>query len=109
MEIKATVKLVLPAENGQGKNGTWKKQHVIVETQGQYKKSIAIIFWGDKVPVPEVGEECTFHVDPESREYNGKWYTEIRCWKIETAATNQPAYTPTVQQAQGQPADDSPF
>jgi hypothetical protein len=34
-------------------------------------------------------------INIESREYNGKWYTDVRAWKIETSQDVQENYMPT--------------
>jgi len=35
MEIQGKIIQVLPEQTGQGKNGPWKKNRFVVETQGQ--------------------------------------------------------------------------
>ena len=87
MDLKITgeVTNVLDEETGQGKNGTWRKQAFILKTPGDYPKDICVIQWGDnidKFPV-ESGETITAHIDIQSREYNGRWYTDVKAWKIE--------------------------
>ena len=75
---------VLQEESGQGKNGTWRKQQFVVEVPGQYPKQVAIIQWGDNIDKFGVtkGETLTAHVDIQSREYNGRWYTDVKAWKV---------------------------
>lgn len=84
MEISGTVVSLLPLQSGQGKNGTWKKQEFIIETPGQYPKKVCLSLWGDKVDENKlsIGEKITASVNIESREYNGRWYTDVRAWKI---------------------------
>lgn len=86
MELTAKLIQLLPAQTGQGKNGPWKKQEIIVETSGQYSKKICIAIWGDKIneSVLQVGNKLKLFFDIESREYNGRWYTEAKAWKIES-------------------------
>lgn len=76
-----------PVQTGEGKNGPWKKQEVIVETEGQYPKKICVIVWGDKIDINrfKIGDMIDVYFDVESREYNGKWYTDVKAWKIEPA------------------------
>lgn len=84
MNIKAKLIQLLPLQTGMGKNGQWKKQDVIVETDGQYPKKICISIWGDKINEKQllIGNELDIYFELESREFNGKWYTDIRAWKI---------------------------
>ncbi len=85
MEVKGKVEQLLPLQTGMGKKGPWKKQEFILETQSQYPKKVCFSIWGDKVDQFNlaVGEVISVSVDLESREYNGRWYTEARAWKIE--------------------------
>jgi hypothetical protein len=85
MELKGKVIQLLPMQSGMGKKGPWKKQEFIVETQTQYPKKVCLSAWGDKVEQfgIAVGDVVNVSVDLESREYNGRWYTEARAWKLE--------------------------
>lgn len=58
---------------------------MIVETDGQYPKKICISVWGDKINEDQlkVGNRLKIDFDVESREYNTKWYTDVKAWKIE--------------------------
>jgi hypothetical protein len=84
MNIKAKLVQLLPLQTGMGKNGQWRKQDIIVETDGQYPKKICISIWGDKINEKQlqIGKQLDIDFDLESREFNGKWYTDIKAWKI---------------------------
>jgi hypothetical protein len=88
MEVKGKVTQLLPQQSGMGKKGPWKKQEFILETQSQYPKKVCLSVWGDKVEQFNVkeGDLLIASVELESREYNGRWYTEARAWKIERNA-----------------------
>jgi hypothetical protein len=96
MEITGNVISILPEVTGQGKNGTWRKQEFILESDGQYPKKVCIAMWGDKIDqfALAVGDTVTASVDVESREYNQRWYTEVKTWKVEKAGSPQPGNTP---------------
>ncbi len=85
MDIKGRVIQLLALQTGEGKNGTWKKQDFVIETDGQYPKKICISAWGDKIneSALQVGNEVNVSFDVESREYNGRWYTDVKAWKID--------------------------
>lgn len=85
LKIKGEVKQILEEQSGQGKNGPWKKQDFILETQGKYGKKICITQWGDKIDQFNVqqGEQITVYIDIQSREYKGNWYTDVKAWKVE--------------------------
>ncbi len=91
MELTATLIQLLPLQKGTGRNGEWKKQDIIVQTDGQYPKKICISIWGDKIneSVLQPGNRLSISFDVESREYNGRWYTDVKAWKVEKAGTSQ--------------------
>jgi len=86
MQIKGTIIALLPLQTGQGKNGQWRKQDIIIETQDQYPKKVCISIWGDKINESQlqIGNELNVSFDVESREYNGRYYTEVKAFKIES-------------------------
>ena len=90
MQLTAKLTTLLPIQTGTGKNGEQKKQDIIVETDGQYPKKVCISIWGDKINEGQlqIGNLLQIDFDIESREYNNKWYTDIKAWKIELAGTS---------------------
>lgn len=84
MQLTAKLIQLLPIQIGTGKNGEWKKQDIIVETEGKYPKKICISIWGDKIKedLLVIGNQLVCDFDVESREFNGKWYTDIKAYKI---------------------------
>jgi hypothetical protein len=80
---------VLPLESGEGKNGTWKKQPIVLEIDnGKYQKKVAVTLWGNLANGNfEVGKEMSVEYDVESREYNEKWYTDVKAWRINNGGT----------------------
>jgi hypothetical protein len=85
MDIKGKVIQILPLQTGEGKNGPWKKQEFIIEVPGRFPKKVCFSMWGDNItqfPV-NMGEDITVFFDLESREYNSRWYTEAKAWKVE--------------------------
>ena len=49
MQLTAKLVQLLPVQTGTGKNGQWKKQDMIVETEATYPKKICVSVWGDKI------------------------------------------------------------
>lgn len=90
MQLTAKLAQLFPIQTGTGKNGEWKKQDIIVETDGQYPKKVCISIWGDKINEGQlqIGNLLKIDFDIESRDYNGRWYTDIKAWKIEVAITS---------------------
>ncbi|MEP7320700.1 MAG: DUF3127 domain-containing protein [Saprospiraceae bacterium] len=87
MQITGRLFKVLPAQTGEGKNGPWRRQDIILETDGQYPKKIVIGVWGDKMShLPlNIGDMITADFDIDAREYNSKWYNDVRAWKVSSA------------------------
>lgn len=106
---------VLPLQTGTGKNGQWKKQDIIVETDGQYPKKVCVSIWGDKIKEDQLktGSQLTISFDIESREYNGKWYTDVKAWKVEAGEASSGSLSGEDQYFDEGPAtetkDDLPF
>jgi len=85
MDITGKVIQILGEQTGQGKNGAWRKLDFVIETQSQYPKKVCFSIWGDRIDQAnlKVGDDVVVSFDPESREYNGKWYTDLRAWKVQ--------------------------
>ncbi|MFO8023403.1 MAG: DUF3127 domain-containing protein [Perlabentimonas sp.] len=98
MEITGKLLEKLPQQKGEGRKGPWVKQQFIVETQEQFPKTICIMLWGDKTQDLEsknIGDTLKVSVNIESREFNGKWYTDVKAWRMEKLGdTPQAAETP---------------
>ena len=90
MDISGKVVQLLPVQTGQGKNGTWKKQEFILETGDTYPKKVCIAVWGDKIDMNSIktGDMVDVSFDVESREYNGRWYTDVKAWKLSKKGGN---------------------
>ena len=97
VEIKGKIIEILPEKSGQSANGEWRKQEYILETDSNYPKKICFMAWGDKIGEFNLqqGENVEVSVDLESREYNGRWYTDVKAWKVSKDgmnSNNEPTY-----------------
>ena len=74
---------------GESARGTWKKIGIVLQTEGEYPKDVYIEFWGDKADVVEVklceGMIVAVDFTLESREYNDRYYTQVRGYKYTIA------------------------
>lgn len=112
--LKLTGKIthILEKQIGEGKNGTWVKQGFVIEGDTKFPRSVSFdIFGVDKQQSFEksqsVGDIIEVYFDIESREYNGKWYTNLQVWKWETkTSVSTPENTPI---GEGVEPDDLPF
>ena len=108
MEISGKIIEFLEPQSGEGKNGTWKKQDFILETQEQYPKKVCITVWGDKLNLNDYKENdtVTVSINIESREYNSRWYTDVKAWRISSSQQAPPAQQNTEDKGPLPPAPD---
>lgn len=87
MDISGKLFTLLEEVKGEGKNGPWKKRNFVIETGDKYPKKVCLVAWGDQVDDIAnlaMGNNVKVSFDLESREYQGKWYTDAKAWKIES-------------------------
>jgi hypothetical protein len=98
MEIIGKLIQKLPMQSGIGKTGnSWQKQEFVIETMEQYPRKICANLWGEKTAVLEtlnIDDKVVMSFDLESREFNGKWYTDVKAWKVEPVSANPQAAQP---------------
>lgn len=91
MEVNGKIIEVCPIQEGTSKAGNpWKKRLYVLETQDNYPKKVAFTVFGservdqynDKIMA---GMNVRVSFDLESREFNGRWYTDATAWRIEVA------------------------
>lgn len=127
MEITVKVTKILEAQKGvsQRTGNEWFKISFVGETSGQYPKTVCFVVMGDerwKSMNIEVGKSYSVSFDVESREWNGKYFTDLQAWKavcLDSAQGGQPQPQPQTQQAPApfpeakpataQDSDDLPF
>jgi hypothetical protein len=90
MEITGKIIELLEEKSGKSANGKWRKQEYILETDSQYPKKVCFMVWSDKIDEFAIkeGESLTVSIDLESREYNGRWYTDVKAWKVSRGDTS---------------------
>ena len=97
MELTGKIIAVLPERGGVSKAGNeWKIQEYVLETQEQYpRKMMFNVFGADRISQfnIQLGEVLTVSFDIDSREYNGRWYNDIRAWKVDRNAAGAPMPT----------------
>lgn len=92
MEITGKVFKVTPVESGEGKKGAWKKQQIVLELEnGKYTKKVALEIWNELIDnnTFQEGDTVSLEYDIESREYQGKWYTGAKAWRVNKVTENQ--------------------
>lgn len=101
MEITGKIISVLPLQQGTSKAGNpWQSQSYVLETQEQYPRKVCFEIFGEqriKENPCQIDDLVTVSFDLESREFNGRWYTSVRAWKVAQTVA-QPQQAPATQQ-----------
>lgn len=105
MEITGKIIVACEPRGGvsQRTGNSWKMQEFVIETHEQYpKKCMFNVFGEDRLREfnIQVGDELTVSFDIDAREYNGRWYNDVRAWRVVRVDPNAAAQVPpTVPQA----------
>ena len=96
MEIEGRLIQKLGIQSGKSARGDWAKQEFVIEFQeGNFPSKACFSVWGaDKVKDLETyqpGDQIKVAFNVSSREFNGKWYTDLRAWRISPAGAQAPA------------------
>ena len=99
LDITGKIIQIMNETSGQSKTGnTWTKQEFVIETYDKFPRKVMMSVMGDKVQELKrfkTGDEIKASLNIESREYNSRWYTDVRAWKIEsTGESAQTAAAP---------------
>jgi hypothetical protein len=119
LEITGKIIQIMDETSGTSKAGNaWTKQEFVIETFDKFPKKVAISVMGDKVAELKkfkTGDQIKASLNIDSREYQGRWFTNINAWKIEGdgQASSAPQDTFYPDQDPGttadSPSDDLPF
>lgn len=122
MEFTGKIIAVLPERGGISKSGNeWKTQEYVIENHDQYPRKMCFnVFGADKIAQfnIQLGEELTVFFDIDCRQWNERWFNDLRAWKVERQAVAQPVSSPieasippasTVDFSAGNANDDLPF
>lgn len=102
MEITGKVVRLGTLTEGTSARGPWRKQELIIETEEQYPRTVCLICWTnqiDEIQKFAPGQSIKAQIEISSREFNGKWYTDVRVWRFDPVGA-QPATAAPVPQPQ---------
>ncbi len=125
MEISGKIIQKLPLQAGESKSSgkPWQLQAYVLETQEQFPRKVCFEIFGEqriKDNPCELDDLVTVSFDLESREFNGRWYTSVRAWKVQQgivdanaapapAQAPQPAAQPAAAAAEPMTSNTNPF
>ncbi len=103
MEVSGKIIQVLPLQQGtsQRTGNKWASQSYVLETQEQYPKKVCFEIFGEdriKANPCNIDDIVTVSFDIESREFNGRWYTSIRAYRVQQGAIAAPGQNPATAQ-----------
>ena len=100
MEITGKIIAVLPERGGVSKTGNeWKMQEYVLETHEQFPRKMCFnVFGADKIAQFNIqaGDVMTVSFDINAREYNGRWYNDIRAWRVERGVAAETTDMPVI-------------
>ena len=122
MEFEGTVYRIMPVTKGTSARGEWQRQDVVFDYSdgGNFTRKICVTFFNRPDDTARLKEGAVYNVSVniESREYNGRWYTDIRAWRLQPKQAETPAAMPDLPPMGTEPAyapapaaevDDLPF
>jgi hypothetical protein len=94
LELEGRIKTKLPAQGGTSARGAWVRQDFVVEYQdGNYMSEACFSAWGqervDELARVNEGDAVKVSFNVRAREYGGRWYNDLRVWRL--AAAGVPA------------------
>lgn len=100
LELEGRIARKFNVQTGTSARGAWSKQEFILEYQeGNFPTQVCLNVWGDEkvreLDKYQVGDKVKVALNLSSREYNGRWYTDVRAWRIEPASAPAPAPAPS--------------
>jgi len=112
MELKCKIEQRLNDRSGVAKStgNPWRAaDFLLVWKENGYDRHLLVsVFGEDKLanPLWASKEEVVVFLNLDAHEYNGRWYNDVRAWKVERPQVQQPASQPVPPQSND---DDMPF
>ena len=89
-QISGKVIAILPPQSGENERGEWVRGGMVIETLESPSVKLSLSTFGKKrtqlISQLAIGEVVVVTYQPESREFMGKWYTELRVSEVMTTA-----------------------
>ena len=96
--FEGIVSTILPAQTGTSARGEWHSQNVVFEMQNNspYTRKVSVKFFNKRDEVARLVTGAAYKVtfDVESREFNGRWYTDVIGRRVEPKEAAQMAQAP---------------
>lgn len=94
MDISGRLIKILPEARGESARGQWVRGGFVIETEDTYPRQVAFTIFGEErlamINGLQLNSTVVVTFSPESREFNERWYTDLRCIRVQPAATIVP-------------------
>ena len=93
MEITGKLIKILEPQRGESQRGPWVRGGFVIETDGEYPRQVAFTTFGEDrlqmINVLQLNTPVVVNFTPESREFNDRWYTDLRCSRVQAYIPGQ--------------------
>ncbi|MBR3724621.1 MAG: DUF3127 domain-containing protein [Bacteroidales bacterium] len=93
MEITGRLIKILQEVRGESQRGPWVRGGFVIETDGDYPRQVAFTSFGEDrlamIKSIPINSPVVVTFNPESREYEGRWFTDLRCVRIQSYVAGQ--------------------
>lgn len=104
LELEGKIKTKLPAQGGTSARGAWTRQDFVVEYQdGNFPAEACFSAWGqervDELARYNEGDAVKVSFNVRAREYGGRWYNDLRVWRLSAPGVQPQAPAPAPRAA----------
>lgn len=109
LKIEGKIVAILPIVKGTSKAGKeWQKMDFVIDTGDQFNPNVCFQLFGEEkteqfLKSSKEGDNITVHFNVSSREFNGKYYTNLDAWKWETVQNEAPGQPDPVNEEEDLP------
>lgn len=86
MDIAGRLIKILPEVRGESQRGPWVRGGFVIETDDTFPRQVAFTLFGEDrlamLATLPMNSPVIVTFSPESREYNERWYTDLRCIRV---------------------------
>jgi hypothetical protein len=86
MDITGRLVKIMPEVRGESQRGPWVRGGFVIETEDTYPKQVAFTLFGEDrlamINGMQMNSQVVVTFSPESREFNDRWYTDLRCIRV---------------------------
>lgn len=85
-EVKGKITAILDVKRGVTRDGKdWEAIEYLITEEVQYGKTVKFSMYSSDGPIvdaPQIGDKVAVRFNVSAREYNGKWFNDVRAWQI---------------------------